>query len=97
MLSRLITTLSMLAKDPAMPKALLQLSTLYLPHEAAAIGVAVVEAWPQVLRPDSDAALLHRMWHSSRPDCRLRQLLDSEYDAARLTLERPANVFTLGT
>lgn len=98
MLSRLITSVSLLAKDPGMARALLQLASLYLPVEAAAISEAVLGAWPQVLRPEnaSDLSLLRRMRHSSNADPKLQQLLDSKYGAARL-VAKPADFFTLGT
>lgn len=86
MLSRLITSVSLLAKDPGMARTLLQLSSLYLPLEAPAIGLAVLGAWPQVLHPKKDVQLLRHMWHSSSPDHPLRRLLDATFRANFLTL-----------
>jgi hypothetical protein len=98
MLSRLITSVSLLAKDPGMARSLLQLATLYLPVEAAAIGAAVLGAWPQVMRPENtaDLTVLRRIRHSSSCDWQLQQLLDSKYGAARLA-PKPADFFTLGS
>jgi hypothetical protein len=98
MLSRLITSMSLLAKDAGMVRGLLQLSTLYLPLEAPAIGAAVLEAWPQVLRSDADLELLRCMWHSRNQELtdRLRQLLLSQFGAAQLK-PKPAKISTLGS
>ncbi|XP_059488479.1 uncharacterized protein LOC132204173 [Neocloeon triangulifer] len=78
-LTRLISALSMLAKEPHYAKGLLHYSCLYLPNQFPTIYKTLFTTWPKLLKAGQDKLLIDYLWHCSPKESRLelQELLKS--------------------